>query len=425
MRTWLLLVAATLLPAQPAGAAYHALLIANSEYEHWNDLRTPANDVDELDRILTTQYGYETQVLRNATRAEMVDAIETLNGRLSEDDSLLIYYAGHGHLRPDGGYWIGVDATQNSRADWLKYDAINDLVDVRGGAEARHVLVVADSCYSGAALRGDDVAEDPDPGETRTDWLARMHDRRSRTVMTSGGTEPVVDGVGNARHSIFAAELLERLAMNSGILDAGALYDDIKAEVHGRARRVLDDLAQAPEYGALTGTGHQGGDYLFIPVGMVPPTARAGAGGGGVGLGLRGPSQIVHQAAGPVHIGDETIADWAPTRGPCYDISFDYPHRADFLTLSYDVFGAENTSIHLADENTFMDEVEFPFETQLPEQGRTRPNYWTDGRSLRLPVDSKLSGRMTLRICGRVVEDPAHPGDLDDFQIRNVILRVN
>ncbi len=401
----------------PTVAGYYALLIANNEYEHWPDLRTPGNDVAVLDEILRQQYGFQTTVLSDATRGEIIDEIETMNDRLTDDDSLMIYYAGHGYLREDGGYWIGTEATTGSRSGWLKYDAINDLIDSRGGAAARHVLVVADSCYSGAALRSAGPESAPDPNETRDNWLARMNERRSRTVLTSGGTEPVVDAVGGADHSIFAAEFLDRLRINNEVLDASSLYDTIKSEVHARARRVLSDDAQAPEYGSLAGTGHQGGDFLFIPAGLAPPRAGTGSSGGG-DFGLRGPTLIAHQEGGPIHIGDEFIESWEPTSGPCYEIGFDYSGRVETLTLDYDVYGAEETVL-------VFEGRQYPFESQIPKTGRTRPNYWENGKRLQIPVGATLAGSARLQICSSLVANPDVPDDRDDFRLRNVLLRVN
>jgi hypothetical protein len=125
--------------------------------------------------------------------------------------------------------------------------------------------VVADSCYSGALFRGVDVAAKPKPGEGRAAWLARINRKRVRVAMTSGGTEPVIDSVGNEKYSIFARELLSKLHENGEVLEAQLLYIKIKEEVHARAQRLFGSKAQAPEYGYIPGTGHDGGDFLFVP----------------------------------------------------------------------------------------------------------------------------------------------------------------
>ena len=244
---------------------YHALLIANEKYRHWTPLKTPYQDVADLEKILRERYGFKTKIIKDATRNEIVDELEALKRRLTERDNLLIYYAGHGKVRADGGYWIGVDADQDSSSRWLHYSRIRDLLDVQAGMRARHVLLIADSCYSGAALRAEEEFPEKRPDEAFVDWLQRMIRQRARTVMTSGGVQPVLDRVGKSRNSIFAQQLLAELGGNEEVMEGNVLWGRIKKEVHHRAQSVLGRDAQAPEYGPIYATGHAGGDFLFRP----------------------------------------------------------------------------------------------------------------------------------------------------------------
>lgn len=253
---------------------YHALLIANENYKNgWKTLNTPHNDVYDLKEVLKDKYGFsvaDIDVLHDATRDQIIDKLENLKTKLTDQDNLLIYYAGHGKAREDGGYWIGINATKESRSRWLHFRTVLDLIDYKKGMKARHVVIVADSCHAGAIFkyRGDDESAEKDNNETTTAWLIRMHNRFSRTALTSGGIEEVIDSVGNSRNSIFAWELINRLKNNDKILGMRTLYDQINKEVHVRALNVLGEEAQAPEYAPLRGTGHNSGDFIFVPKGM-------------------------------------------------------------------------------------------------------------------------------------------------------------
>ena len=55
--------------------------------------------------------------------------------------------------------------------------------------DARHVMVVADSCYSGTLTRGIKIKSRDRDAERMAD-LAK---KRARVVLTSGGLEPVSD----------------------------------------------------------------------------------------------------------------------------------------------------------------------------------------------------------------------------------------
>lgn len=244
----------------------YALLIGNENYEHWTPLTTPHEDISDLGQLLTDKYGFEVKLLMDASNRKIIDELETVKSSLRPSDNFLLYFAGHGMIRAEGGYWVGIDGTKTSSAGWIHYRTVSDLIDFNSGMESRHVLIVSDSCYSGSALRS------PGPisatgNANRKQWLQRMALLRSRTIFTSGGTEPVLDQIGASRNSVFASALIDKLRSNEGILDGHSLFSSIKHEVHSRARRVLGMFAQSPEYGQLPGTGHLGGDFLFRPTG--------------------------------------------------------------------------------------------------------------------------------------------------------------
>ena len=60
---------------------------------------------------------------------------------------MIIYFAGHGELVEDKAFWLPIDAQADNVANWIIVDTITNMLK---RLEARHVLVVADSCYSGA-----------------------------------------------------------------------------------------------------------------------------------------------------------------------------------------------------------------------------------------------------------------------------------
>ncbi len=90
--------------AIPAGldfGRYFALVIGNDKYRSLPRLKTAVADAQAVARILKRSYGFETTVLTNATRDGILDALDGLRRRLTKDDNLLIYYAGHGWLDRD------------------------------------------------------------------------------------------------------------------------------------------------------------------------------------------------------------------------------------------------------------------------------------------------------------------------------------
>ena len=167
---------------------YHALIIGNNDYKSrdYPDLDTAINDAKKIDSILKKQYGFKTTLLLDADRYSIMNAVSSLRKTLKHEDKLLIYYAGHGILdeATRQGYWLPVDAEPESIANWV---SANDITDALTGISAQHALVIADSCFSASLIRGVSNAR----LDEQDALLVRLNSKRSRTVLTSGGLEPV------------------------------------------------------------------------------------------------------------------------------------------------------------------------------------------------------------------------------------------
>jgi formylglycine-generating enzyme required for sulfatase activity/uncharacterized caspase-like protein len=261
----------------PAGN-YHALVIGNNAYQKIRPLQTAETDAREVETLLKTQYGFETKLLLNGTRQQIVSALYSYRRILDANSNLLIYYAGHGINDKEAGkaYWLPADAELDDNANWISADDITTNIKV---IPAKHVLIVSDSCYSGTLTRG--LGELlPRPTE-REQFLGKMAQGRSRTLMASGGNEPVADG-GGGKHSVFAAALLRGLReMDKEQFTAAELFRyHVEESVAGRAN-------QTPEYTPLRNSGHESGDFIFIriktegksvEVTIKAPTSPAGTG---------------------------------------------------------------------------------------------------------------------------------------------------
>ena len=228
---------------------YYALVIGNNDYQQLSPLRTAINDARAVSTLLKEEYGFNVKLLENATRVDIVKSISTLRSQVGNQDNLLIYYAGHGHLdeAANEGYWLPIDASRDDPSNWVTTDQI---VGQIRGMQAKHVMVVADSCFSGTMTRAIKI-------EQRTpDYLQRIVKTKSRTVLTSGGLEPVMDS-GSGSHSVFAEAFITLLAGNTEILDASQLFSQLRP-------KVMVNSDQTPEYGDIRKAGHDGGDFLFV-----------------------------------------------------------------------------------------------------------------------------------------------------------------
>ena len=134
------------------------------------------------------------------------------------------------------------------KVTWVSNASITTMLR---GKKAKHVLIVADSCYAGKLARGLHTVK------KSSDYLSRIAKKRARSVLSSSGLEPVVDSGGSEHHSVFASAFMNALLENDSIMDATQLFSTIR-------RPVMLNSDQTPEYSDLRKAGHDGGDFIFV-----------------------------------------------------------------------------------------------------------------------------------------------------------------
>ncbi len=241
---------------------YYALIIGNNKYEKLPLLDTPINDAVAVDKVLKEKYGFKTKMLQNANRYQILSELNKLRAKLNEKDNLLIYYAGHGELDKVNmrGHWLPVDADADNTANWISTVAVTDILN---SMSVKHVMVVSDSCYSGAMTRSSLARIEAGVGSgKKSEWLKAMLKARSRTVLTSGGLKPVMDG-GGGKHSVFANAFLKALNGNNALLEGQSLYRKVSAGIIAIAAEY--GIEQVPEYAPIRHAGHESGEFFFVP----------------------------------------------------------------------------------------------------------------------------------------------------------------
>lgn len=240
-----------------AEGKYYGYVIGINSYQHLPKLRTAVNDARAVAGVLQEYYGFEVELVldQQATRDNIIRGFNALRRKLTPSDRLLIYYAGHGdHNREtDAAYWLPVDAEKGDTTNWIDAKSVTDLLKL---TTARHVLIVADSCYSGTLTRK--AATNIAGGQTRDAFLRKLLSKTSRVLIASGGNEPVTDS-GGGEHSVFADVFLRALKNpEQNVYTAEELHTNaIKESVAGRSE-------QTPEYRIIRASGHDGGDFIFI-----------------------------------------------------------------------------------------------------------------------------------------------------------------
>ena len=235
---------------------YWALIIGINEYQGPPKLKTAVADATGIRNILVDRYGFKPDHVKlllnaDATRSRIEGAFIRLAREAKPNDSVMVYYAGHGQYSEDNqlAWWVPVDGTLEEPGTWILDAGIRNYI---AAMRAQHVYIIADSCFSGNLF-----AQTRSALPMVTDkYYAKLHSKRSRWGFTSGSTEPVADQ-GKDGHSVFAYHLIKFLKENEEpYLVPSRIADHVIPLVARNAE-------QMPRSQPLQGANDEGGQFIF------------------------------------------------------------------------------------------------------------------------------------------------------------------
>jgi Tfp pilus assembly protein PilF len=231
---------------------YYALIIGVQDYDDPDitDLDQPLSDAQRVYQVLTSTYTFETEnvaFLKNPSKNEITKSLDFYFGSITENDNLLVFYAGHGYWDEnfEQGYWLSADADRNNRGTWLSNGTLRDYMRA---IPAKHSLLITDACFGGGIFKSRDAFANASVA------INVLFDLPSRKAMTSGALKEVPD------KSVFVEYLVKRLEQNTETyLSSEQLFASFKIAVINNSSN-----GQAPQFGEVKETGDEGGDFIFI-----------------------------------------------------------------------------------------------------------------------------------------------------------------
>lgn len=222
-------------------------------YENFESLNNAVKDVKDISTLLKEKYQFaESEMIlllnEEANEKNILNQLEELVKKVDEDDTLLIYYSGHGHLNPETnrGFWIPVDAELDNTADYIRNSTLKDYIQ---DIKAFHTFLISDSCFSGSLLREGKLRS----GEAES----ALENMKSRWAFCSGRpNEKVFDGK-PGENSPFASSIIKVLNENNGTkLNAGKFVDEVRKET----AKIHD---QVPIGNPMDQVDDDGGQFIF------------------------------------------------------------------------------------------------------------------------------------------------------------------
>ena len=233
------------------GGQYFALLIGVSKYNDPRlNLEHPVGDARKMKETLGQFYDFSPGnivLLENPTRGEIFSALYKLRDKVTINDNLLLFYAGHGFWdeKIKQGYWWPKDATTSDPSNWLSN---SDLREQLRGINSAHTLLVSDACFSGGIFR----TRDASAIKSASIDYQMLYKLPSRRAITSGTLTAVPD------RSVFVEYLLKRLTQNQEkFLPSQQLFNSLRLAV-------INNSATVPQEGVIAETGDEGGDFIFM-----------------------------------------------------------------------------------------------------------------------------------------------------------------
>lgn len=256
----------------------HALVIGVGTYQHAPRFDVPitAADAEEVAVVLRDQRacGYpEAQVslLRDAgaTRDGVLATLDEIAHRVTERDTLLLFYSGHGSRGDDGRYYLTTHDTifAGGKVSGGTGVSEQDLLEKLQAIRANRVLLIFNACHSGAISPTLDVEEpftgQVPPGETTAALLATGQGR----IIITACREQQYSFVGAGPRTIFAQALVdglrgEGISAQRGYISAFDLYTRLYFSVGERVKQAIPaDIraryggTQEPELTVIKGVG--------------------------------------------------------------------------------------------------------------------------------------------------------------------------
>ena len=237
--------ARTLRPQQAAAKATErrvALVIGNGAYAE-GALRNPPNDARAMGEALRT-LGFEVEVITDASRKRMLDAVREFGRKLTAGGVGLFYYAGHGMQVKGANYLIpvGVDIATEEDVQSEALDA-NTVLSRMDAAKNQANLVILDACRNNPFARS---------FRSGTRGLAQM-EAPSGTFVAFATAPGSTASDGDGQNGLYTQHLLQSMKV------PGLSVEDVFKRVRISVKQASRDQQVPWDSSSLTG------EFFFKP----------------------------------------------------------------------------------------------------------------------------------------------------------------
>ena len=205
------------LPARAANGNVLAMVTGIAEYAELPSVSFADRSAQSFADLVQRQYGITPANLvlltnQDATGVRWMGRLQTLARRATENDRLIVYYAGHGAPTPSGKTTILVPQDSSANIPEDSPFRLSEVYKILLSSRAKQILVVLDTCFSGRTDDNSLIFKDVAPVSITTQsGISPPADPRM-TVLTGGGPNDFANALRPRGHRLFTYHLLKEWA---------------------------------------------------------------------------------------------------------------------------------------------------------------------------------------------------------------------
>ncbi len=183
-----------------------ALIIGINEYKERSTLKNPVPDARAVEGILLNKFGYKPEDMtilydKEATWKNIDEKLKDYLGEdgLQEDDTLFVFFSGHGWSDNLDMYWLPVDFGidlkngENNNESQRKIP-MSQIQAFLTRCKAKHIFVVADSCFAGKYFSISDRTANDAKSADRKSRQSQAHSSICMECLWGAGTDRAFRG---------------------------------------------------------------------------------------------------------------------------------------------------------------------------------------------------------------------------------------
>lgn len=239
-------------------AGSYALLIGASDYvAGWPSLESIKGELDGVEQILSKK-GFTIERVSNPDSQQLYDAFIQFINKYGYDsrNRLLFFFSGHGYTRKKGkkGYIVPVDAPdpdKDEKGFLTKALGMNHILSWARDIEAKHVLFLFDSCFSGTIFKQRDRVKPP----LHITTMTTLPVRQFITAGQAGESVPA--------NSTFTPMFIDALKYGLADLNRDGYVSGTELGVFLQEQVPLH-AKQSPQFGKIQDYELSRGDFIFV-----------------------------------------------------------------------------------------------------------------------------------------------------------------